>query len=274
MKYEHILKAIFLSRPNRFIAHVRITGEGQAEETVVCHVKNTGRCRELLIPGVTVLVQFHPEAAALGRKTAYSLIGVWKERETGPLLINMDSQAPNQAAFEWLQSVSQNPPLPFHLNESGENFSGIALKNIRREVTYDQSRFDLAFQIAMAKNRPDGQENTEDQGITREIPAFMEVKGVTLEEDGLAMFPDAPTERGVKHIMELINARREGYETYILFVIQMKEMVSFAPNRKTHPQFGDALKAAAEAGVHILAYDCKVTEDSLTLDRPVPVSLL
>jgi len=124
MKYEHILRGTFLSRPNRFIAHVRIAGEGWAEETVVCHVKNTGRCRELLIPGVTVLVQFHPEAAALGRKTAYSLIGVWKERENSPLLINMDSQAPNQVAWEWLQSVSQNPPLPFHQTENGEILSG------------------------------------------------------------------------------------------------------------------------------------------------------
>ncbi len=264
MKYEHILKGIFLSRPNRFIAHVRIAGEGQAEETVVCHVKNTGRCRELLIPGVTVLVQFHPEAAALGRKTAYSLIGVWKERENGPLLINMDSQAPNQVAYEWLRSVSQNPPLPFHRNESGDILPGITIKDIRREVTYDQSRFDLAFRAVMPESCGENQE---------EIPAFMEVKGVTLEEDGLAMFPDAPTERGVKHIMELINARREGFEAYILFVIQMKEMTAFAPNRKTHPQFGDALKAAAEAGVHILAYDCMVTEDSLSLDRPVPVSL-
>lgn len=260
MKYEHILRGTFLSRPNRFIAHVLIAGEGQAEETVVCHVKNTGRCRELLIPGVTVLVQFHPKAAALGRKTAYSLIGVWKERENGPLLINMDSQAPNQVAWEWLQSVSQNPPLPFHLSEGRGILPGVTIKDIRREVTYDKSRFDLAFQAVMPES-------------CHEIPAFMEVKGVTLEEDGLAMFPDAPTERGVKHILELANARREGFEAYILFVIQMKEMTAFAPNRKTHPQFGDALKAAAEAGVHILAYDCKVTEDSLTLDRPVPVSL-
>lgn len=267
MRYEHILKGIFLSRPNRFIAHVRIAGERQEEETVVCHVKNTGRCRELLIPGAAVLVQFHPEAAALKRKTAYSLIGVWKERENGSLLINMDSQAPNQAAYEWLQSIRENAPLPFYRDESGEILPGITIKNIRREVTYDRSRFDLAFRAVMPQSCRKAPE------IKEEIPAFMEVKGVTLEEDGLAMFPDAPTERGVKHIMELINARREGFEACILFVIQMKEMAAFAPNRKTHPQFGDALKAAAEAGVHILAYDCKVTEDSLTLDRPVPVSL-
>lgn len=268
MIYEHIIKGTFLSRPNRFIAHVRIN----ENETVICHVKNTGRCRELLIPGAAVLLQFHPDAAALGRKTLYSLIGVWKERPEGPLLINMDSQAPNQVAWEWLQSIRNNPPLPFYPDSRKECFpesglpgmpppaSLISLTGIRREVTYDQSRFDLAFQIVM-------------QGNCCALPAFMEVKGVTLEEQGLAMFPDAPTERGVKHIMELIRACREGYESYILFVIQMKKMTAFAPNWKMHPQFGDALKLAEETGVHILAYDCKVTENSLTLDQPIPVSL-
>lgn len=254
MQYQHILKGVFLSRPNRFIAHVRITGEGGGEETVVCHVKNTGRCRELLIPGVTVLVQFHPEAAALGRKTNYSLISVWKERDKDPLLINMDSQAPNQVAYEWLCSLEEKEraSLPFLP----------AIRTIKREITYDQSRFDLAFQVVYPSDR---------HGEEKGVPAFMEVKGVTLEENGLAMFPDAPTERGVKHVMELIDAHKEGYMAFLLFVIQMKEIEAFTPNKKTHPQFADALKAAKEAGVHILAYDCSVTEDSLSIDLPVPV---
>lgn len=265
MKYKHIVTGTFLSRPNRFIAHVLIPGAGHGEEEVVCHVKNTGRCRELLIPGVRVLVQFHPEAGALGRKTEYSLIGVWKEREKGgPLLINMDSQAPNQVAYEWLQTISKNPPLPFHLAGQKSSSFKPAIESLRREVAYDQSRFDLAFHAVFPGN------GGEDQKV---IPAFMEVKGVTLEENGLAMFPDAPTVRGVKHIHELINARREGYETYILFVIQMKGMDTFTPNRKTHPEFAEALKKAEEAGVHILAYDCGVTEDSLSIDMPIPVYL-
>ncbi|MEY8354738.1 DNA/RNA nuclease SfsA [Lachnospiraceae bacterium 54-53] len=264
MKYEHIIKGIFLSRPNRFIAHVLITRDGEAEKAVVCHVKNTGRCRELLIPGVMVLVQFHPEAAALGRKTEYSLISVWKERSDGPLLINMDSQAPNQVAYEWLRSYGHCPGLPIHQAEDLPALSGAAIKNIRREVVYDQSRFDLAFQAAL----PESLKETRP-----EISAFMEVKGVTLEENNLAMFPDAPTERGVKHILELMNARREGFEAFILFVIQMRGMEAFAPNKKTHPRFAEALKASGEEGVHILAYECAVTEDSLSIDRPVPVCL-
>ncbi len=266
MEYQNMLKATFLSRPNRFIAHVRIARIEGGDETVVCHVKNTGRCRELLISGVTVLVQFHPEARSLGRKTEYSLIGVWKEREHGlpPLLINMDSQVPNQAAYEWLKSMEENLTLPVHSGAAEEKLSRPALKCLRREVTYGQSRFDLAFQLSFP-----GKEGQE----AERIPAFMEVKGVTLEEHGLAMFPDAPTERGIKHVAELIRAHQEGYEAYILFVIQMKEMKAFTPNIKTHPQFGDALQAAAEAGVHILAYDCIVTEHSLSIHQPVPVLL-
>ena len=266
MKYQNMLKGTFLSRPNRFIAHVQITLEESGEETVVCHVKNTGRCRELLIPGVTVLVQFHPEARVLGRKTEYSLIGVWKKREhgLGPLLINMDSQAPNQAAYEWLKSMEGNMTLPFHSRSDSEISGSPALESLRREVTYDQSRFDLAFQLTFQ-----GEEGREPE----RVPAFMEVKGVTLEENGLAMFPDAPTVRGIKHMAELVHAHKEGYEAYILFVIQMKEMEAFTPNIKTHPQFGDALLAAAKAGVHILAYDCIVTENSLSIHQPIPVFL-
>ena len=266
MRYEHMMKGTFLSRPNRFIAHVLIARDGPGEEAVVCHVKNTGRCRELLIPGVTVLVQFHPEAAVLGRKTEYSLIGVWKEREKeGPLLINMDSQAPNQVAYEWLRSMEKDESMPVQL--AGPEFSLFkpAAGSIRREVAYDQSRFDLAFQAVISHKDKVSQEN---------ISAFMEVKGVTLEEHGLAMFPDAPTLRGVKHIQELINAHREGYEAFILFVIQMKGMEAFTPNKRTHPEFAEALKRADEAGVHVLAYDCTVTEDSLVLDIPIPVYLV
>lgn len=269
MRYEHMMTGTFLSRPNRFIAHVLIVREGHGEEAVVCHVKNTGRCRELLIPGVWVLVQFHPEAAALGRKTEYSLIGVWKKRERGgPLLINMDSQAPNQVAFEWLQSNQEEAPLPF--SPAGQEVSFMrpfirpAIRDIKREVTYGQSRFDLAFQVVL----PGSCENPR-----KTIPAFLEVKGVTLEESGLAMFPDAPTVRGVKHIQELVNAHLEGYEAYILFVVQMKGMEAFTPNKKTHPEFAEALKKAEEAGVHILAYDCVVTEETLSLDMPLPVYL-
>ena len=235
-----------------------------------------------------MLLQFHPDAAALGRKTLYSLIGVWKERPEGPLLINMDSQAPNQVAWEWLQSIQNDCRRECFPESVSSDMASpaapVTLTDIRREVTYDQSRFDLAFKIVMPGNRHDGcrvrpseSRNKNHPVIPYESrdarPAFMEVKGVTLEENGLAMFPDAPTERGVKHVTELIKACREGYEAYILFVIQMKEMTAFAPNWKTHPQFGDALKLAKEAGVHILACDCRVTENSLTLDRPVPVFL-
>lgn len=267
MRYEHMIQGTFISRPNRFIAHVAIRREaGGEEETVVCHVKNTGRCRELLLPGTAVILQFHPEAAALGRKTEYSLIGVLKERNGELLLINMDSQAPNQVAAEWLHAMEQAPTLPVN-GYDGEKFQPVLrLANIRREVTYGQSRFDLAFDMVFTSSSASAF-----QSCTK--PAFMEVKGVTLEENGVAMFPDAPTERGIKHILELAEAVKAGYEAYILFVIQMKGIREFTPNQKTHPQFGDALRLAHEAGVHILAYDCIVTADTLEIDRAVPVFL-
>lgn len=236
MQYEHIVTGTFLKRPNRFLAHVLIDGK----ETV-CHVKNTGRLKEFLIPGAELLLEYHPDAQRLGRKTSYSVIGVYKENagyNHERLLINMDSQAPNQAAWEWV---------------SGGGLSPLAAQ-VRREVTYHDSRFDLAFTL-------DG------------VPAFMEVKGVTLEQNGLASFPDAPTERGVKHILELCDAAGEGYPSYLLFVIQMKGVHSFTPNRSTHPEFADALIRAREAGVQILAYDCLVTERTMTIDRPVTVLL-
>ena len=226
MNYKNTIRGIFKDRPNRFIAHVQI---GDQLETV--HVKNTGRCRELLVPEAEVILEKSDNPA---RKTKYDLISVNKEGRW----INMDSQAPNQAAAEWL---------------AGGGLAS-AVTNIKREITYHDSRFDLAFS-------EDGH------------PAFMEVKGVTLEQDGAAMFPDAPTERGVKHIMELREAALEGYRAYILFVIQMKGILSFSPNRNTHPEFADALKLASESGVRILARDCIVTEHTMKIDMPVNVIL-
>lgn len=229
MKYKNIKAAEFISRPNRFIAKVLING---SEETV--HVKNTGRCRELLTEGCTVYLE---ESDNLSRKTKYDLVAVEKLRSgKPPLLVNMDSQIPNSAAEEWLRK--------------GELFSTQAV--IRREFTYGESRFD--FRI-------------EDGGKV----SFLEVKGVTLENDGTASFPDAPTERGVKHIHELIRAHKEGFGAYILFVVQMKEIRELRPNDATHRAFGDALRLAEREGVKILAYDCIVTPDSMTIDKPIPI---
>lgn len=229
MRYEHVKKGIFKARPNRFVAQVDIDGR---EHTV--HVKNTGRCRELLIPGAAVLLEYHPDAKNQGRKTEYSLVGVYK----GKLLINMDSQAPNTAAREWLESGGFQREL------------GMRPENIRREVTYGQSRFDLAFTL-------DGQ------------PAFMEVKGVTLERDGAALFPDAPTERGVKHLEELARAVGDGFMAFVLFVIQMKGVREFRANGEMHKEFANALIRAREAGVKVLAYDCSVREDGFEVDKEV-----
>ena len=200
------------------------------------HVKNTGRCKELLVPGCKVWLS---ESENPERKTKYDLIAVEKKR-TGrnPLLVNMDSQLPNSAAEEWLQ------------------YSGIFSEKakIRREVVYGNSRFD--FQI-----------------VDNDKVSFVEVKGVTLEQDGIAMFPDAPTERGVKHLQELIFAEKNGYNAIVLFVIQMKEIREFRPNDMTHRAFGEMLRKANRNGVKILAYDCIVTPESMKLDSPVPVNL-
>ena len=230
MKYKTIIKSKFISRPNRFIAFCDV--EGRSE---VVHVKNTGRCRELLVDGATVYlsVSQNPE-----RKTKYDLVAVEKVTERGTILINMDSQAPNAAAYEWICS--------------GGIFGEDAV--VRREVTYGNSRFDLYVE----------------QGERR---AFVEVKGVTLESDGVASFPDAPTERGVKHIGELAEAIKEGYEAYILFVVQMKEIHTFSPNDDTHKAFGDALRSAKAAGVKVLAYDCKVTPEEMKIDLPINIEL-
>ena len=227
MIYNNIVKGKFIERPNRFIAKVEIDG---VTETV--HVKNTGRCRELLVKGSTVYLEKsnNPE-----RKTGYDLIAVLKN---GNNIINMDSQIPNAVTEEWLNK--------------GNLFSKDAV--IRREVTHNNSRFDFYIE--------DGD---------RKI--FLEVKGCTLETDDIARFPDAPTERGVKHINELIECKNLGFEAYILFVIQMKGIKHFEPNDITHKAFGDALRRAEKSGVKILAYDCIVTPDSIEIDKEVKVLL-
>ena len=231
MRYGKIVQGKFISRPNRFIANVEVDGQPQ-----VVHVKNTGRCKELLLPDATVWLE---QAANPNRRTAYDLVGVKKERQgKPPLIINMDSQAPNQIAEEWLK------------------VSGLFSANAtyRREYTHGKSRFD--FYIC------DGQRK-----------AFLEVKGVTLEHDGVAMFPDAPTLRGVKHVNELAAAIDEGYEAYILFVIQMKGVTLFKPNDATHPEFGDSLRRAAKKGVQLLAVDCIVNHPTVTADELVKISI-
>ena len=224
MKYERIETGFFLERPNRFIAYIEIAGQ---KETV--HVKNTGRCAELLTPGAEVYVQ---KADNPERKTQWDLIGVKK----GKRMINMDSQIPNKVVEEWIRR--------------GNLFPDATL--IKPETTYKQSRFDLYIE----------EEN-------RKI--FIEVKGVTLEHDGVVKFPDAPTERGVKHLNELCEAVKDGYEAYVFFVIQMKGVKYFTPNMRMHAAFGEALRNAKEQGVHILAYDCKVTKDSIEIGQEVPV---
>ena len=226
MKYDKIVEARFLSRPNRFIAQVELNGR---EETV--HVKNTGRCRELLIPGRTVWLE---ESRNPARKTKYDLIAVDKDG----LLINMDAQAPNKVFAEWAQA--------------GHFRDGLTL--LRPETTWGKSRFDFYWEAG-------------------ERRGFVEVKGCTLEEQGLAMFPDAPTERGVKHLRELAAAQAAGYECTLCVILQMKGCRAFCPNERTHPKFGQALRAAAEAGVTVLALDCRTAPDSLTVDEPVPVYL-
>ena len=231
MKYSNIIKARFVSRPNRFIAECEIDGE-----ICVAHVKNTGRCRELLVPGATVYLD---EPKGRERKTKYDLIAVEKVLCDGKiLLINMDSGAPNDAVAEFLEKGCLFP------NST----------KIRREVTKGNSRFDFCVE--------------EGEKIT-----YLEVKGVTLENEGVASFPDAPTERGVKHIEELISLKEQGFGAAILFVIQMKNIREFCPNDITHKAFGDALRRAEKAGVKIFAFDCVVSPDSMTLDAPIKITL-
>ena len=225
MQYENMVPGIFLRRPNRFIAHVEIGGQ---EEIV--HVKNTGRCRELLPPGAQVYCQHFDSKT---RKTAYDLITVQK----GQRLINMDSQAPNAAVKEWLEAGGLG-----------------AVQDLRPETVHGDSRFDFSF-------TKDG------------VPCFLEVKGVTLEENGICAFPDAPTERGAKHLRGLKRAVQEGCGAYVLFVIQMSPVEYLHPNDETDPAFGAALREAAAAGVQILAMDCEIGIDRMVLRNPVPVKL-
>ena len=231
MIYPQIVSGTFLLRRNRFIAEVDLGGS-----TEIVHVKNTGRCRELLVPGTEVFLQY---SGAASRKTRYDLVAVKKTRPgKDDLLINMDSQAPNQAVYEWLPgSGAFSPDAVF-----------------KREVTYGNSRFDIFVE----------------DGSRR---CFIEVKGVTLEENGTAFFPDAPTERGVRHLQELAECVKAGFEAWIFFVVQMKEIRCFRPNDATHPEFGEALRRAAAAGVKIIVMDCIITPDSVTIDSPVKFEL-
>lgn len=230
MTYRNIVPARFIARPNRFIAHVEVSGK-----PAVAHVKNTGRCRELLVPGARVYLEHSANPA---RKTAYSLIAV----EKGNKLINMDSQAPNKVIEEALEAGWIPPGIPKPIG------------SLRREVRCGDARLDFGF-------------------TANGIPALMEVKGVTLEEDGKTFFPDAPTERGIKHLHHLIEARAQGCLAVAMFVIQMAGVKSFTPNEVTHPAFGDALRAAEKAGVIVSAFDCHVEPDVIYLDKEVSVIL-
>lgn len=225
MRYANMVPGRFLRRPNRFIAHIEINGKEE-----VCHVKNTGRCRELLTPGAKVWCL---DAQSPSRKTRYDLIAVQK----GERLINMDSQAPNAAAKEWLLGGGLGQ-----------------IEDLKPESKWGDSRFDFSFL----------------KGGRR---CFLEVKGVTLENDGICAFPDAPTARGAKHLRELTALAEQGYGAYVLFVIQMEDVKYLHPNDATDPEFGSALRQAAQAGVQVLAMDCCVTPDSMEIRSPISVTL-
>lgn len=231
MKYNNIVEAKFLERPNRFISYCEI--DNNIEKV---HVKNTGKCRELLIPNCTVFLE---ESDNPNRKTRYSLIAVKK----GNRLINMDSQVPNKVVYEAL--LNEKIILP-GLDEK--------IIKIKPETTYENSRFDIYIETENKK-------------------AFIEIKGVTLEEEDIVMFPDAKTERGVKHIRELVKASKEGYLSYVVFVIQMSDVKYFTPNDKMHKELGDALRIAKDNGVNVLAYDCFVTNDTIKIKDEVKVIL-
>lgn len=224
MKYQKIVSGLFIERPNRFIAYVNVDGR---IETV--HVKNTGRCKELLVPGCKVILEdFRNRPGAENRKTKFDLIAVYKKTEKSDLLINMDSQAPNKVVAEWLASQSYD--------------------FIKPEFTYGKSRVDFYMEKGSQKY-------------------LMEVKGCTLEKDGIGYFPDAPTERGVKHLYELADAMEQGYKCFLAFVIQVPDVKVVLPNVETHPEFGIALEAARKAGVEILYLQCNVLEDTLTIKK-------
>lgn len=231
MIYSKIVHGKFIDRPNRFIAHVEVEGK---IETV--HVKNTGRCRELLLPGVEVVLEDFRQNPGK-RRTLFDLIAVYKiypeHLEKKPLLINMDSQAPNKVVFEWLKQQQKNNEPLFSV--------------IHPEYTYGQSRVDFYL------------ENTDHEKI------LMEVKGCTLEVDGQGYFPDAPTERGVKHLRELAAAQQAGYKCYLTFVIQVPGVVFVMPNNITHPEFGQALEEAKAAGVEVLYLQCDVKDNELKI---------
>ncbi len=226
MKYKNIKKAKFINRPNRFIANIEIEGRNE-----ICHVKNTGRCKELLVEGAEIFVQ---ESDNPSRSTKYDLISVYKNGR----LINMDSQVPNKVFHEWVKD--------------GHLFNSVRL--IRPECKYNNSRFDFYIEDGIRK-------------------IFIEVKGVTLEEDNAVMFPDAPTERGLKHINELSACLDEGYEAYVVFIVQMGDVSYFTPNYRTHKEFGEALVRANKKGVNILALECDVTENSIEAKKYVDIRL-
>ncbi|MBR3933015.1 MAG: DNA/RNA nuclease SfsA [Clostridia bacterium] len=224
MKYQNIKQGTFISRPNRFIAYVEIDGKEE-----VCHVKNTGRCKELLVPGCTVFVE---ESLNPARKTKFDLISVFK----GDRLVNMDSQAPNKVFGEWVHNYFKNITL------------------LKPEAKYKNSRFDFYIEAGVRK-------------------IFVEVKGVTLENDNVVLFPDAPTERGVKHINELCDSVKNGFEAYIFFIVQMANVKYFTPNKETHKEFADALKKARKNGVNICCVDCFVSKNELKVKDNVEVVL-
>ena len=226
MRYERMETGRFIERPNRFIAYVEIDGKKE-----IAHVKNTGRCREILVEGAKVYLEKSDNAS---RKYIYSLVAVYK----GDMLINIDSSAPNRAVGEWLQN--------------GGLFDNATL--IKPEKTYGKSRFDFYAEH-------------------RERKTFIEVKGVTLERDGVVLFPDAPTERGSKHLLHLCECVKDGYEAYIIFVIQMKDVTHFEPNCKTDKAFSDNLKKAYECGVKVIAYDCEITEKTMEIRNEVKVKI-
>lgn len=231
MTYENIVPGVFLSRPNRFVAYARVDGH-----MAMAHIKNTGRCKELLLPETPAYLEDHGSS---GRKTRYSVISVMK----GQTPVNIDSQAPNKVWHEALSSGLTVPGLDI-------------ITHVKREAVYGGSRLDF-----YAEGLVNGEKAT----------AYMEVKGVTLELSGTAMFPDAPTERGQKHVHELIKAAGDGHLAYIVFIIQMMGVAVFKPNDAMDPAFGQGLRQAAGAGVRVLAYDCAVTPNTITLGEPVPV---
>lgn len=230
MRYHEIVPGTFLRRENRFIGICLVHGKSER-----VHIRNTGRCAELFVPGTSVFLQYAPSPQ---KKTAYTLIALYK----GERLINLDSLAPNKLVLEYLEQGNLLPGM-----ES-------AAEELRGEVRYGDSRLDGAFAVAGQK-------------------AYLEIKGVTLERDGAAYFPDAPTERGIRHIRELCRARREGCLAYLVFVIQMQGVSFFAPNYAAQPAFAQALQEAQSAGVAILAYDCRIQPDCLELGAPVPVKI-